>query len=136
MKDIPLNDLRIGMRLKSHLGTLGTLVGFDWYDRDPPTVLIVWDNGKESSWWPWGLEIEVVDTRSELEKAGDKLNLGLDQIGELAIKIRSKNPQTAIELRAILIEMFGDDIACMLPTEDLSAVIEEYKGYSGRCPIK
>jgi len=136
LKDVPLNDLRIGMRLKSHQDTLGTLVGFDWYDRDPPTVIIVWDDGSESRWWPWGLDIEVIDPRSALERAGDKLNLGLDQIGELAIEIYKHKPCCAVGVRAILKRMFGEDISCILPTEDLEDIAKEYQEYTGRCPLK
>ena len=69
----------------------------------------------------------MTDAKSALRVAGDKLNLGLDQLGELAIAISTKKPSVPIELREILNEMFGDDVACMLPVEDLVLVIREFE---------
>ena len=67
----------------------------------------------------------TVETKTALEIVSEKLNLGLDQTGELYIKIREKDPRTAVEMRAILDEMFGEGNSRMLSTEELIRIVQE-----------
>jgi hypothetical protein len=65
--------------------------------------------------------------KGALERASKKLNLGLDQIGELALAIKDKDPRTAVELRGILENMFDEDTAFLLPAEELIEIVKEYQ---------
>lgn len=65
--------------------------------------------------------------KSALERVSDKLNLGLDQIGELNIAIRKKHPENDLELREVFTEMFGREITSEISIVDLISIVVEYQ---------
>lgn len=62
LKDIPVEELFVGMKFLSLTNSPGEITKIDWEDRDPPSVWIEWENGNSTWWWSYQLEVrEILD---------------------------------------------------------------------------
>lgn len=64
LRDLPEDKVKVGIKVRSLADpqVIGEITELVWEDRYPPSVVIKWSNGKESWWWPWSLENEIVES--------------------------------------------------------------------------
>lgn len=68
LSEVPKEDLKPGMKLKSAVGIPGEIISIDETTREDWTIWVKWENGHESGFWHfWGYLVEVVNDEEEKE---------------------------------------------------------------------